>query len=272
MSTISKELAESPIGHVLTRGFYSLASQLVIPTSIVHEGMQNGISGAERAKTLLKMGVGLIIIYTHPSRTDTHRLMGLWRNHEYAVPSCLIPIASHQMNVAARISALPTGVEFHGIVTKETVARRQNKGHKEGYGSTKFLEIAIQRLSAGGIVLLAPSATRTPVLTMPEGLLTPTDVLLNAAQRKSIPFAVMSTGFEINGVTSYQDASGFNLFRRYTLHTGNTFTDSEILERLEAFRTEKGLLFNPKRPFNDTDQWLFETQLPSLVPPAYRPA
>lgn len=272
MSNISKERAESPTGHVLARIFYSHASQPFIPTSIQHEGVQDGISGTEKAKSLLKKGVGLVIIYTHPSRTDTHRLMGLWRDREYAAPPCLIPIAYHQINLAARISAWPTGVEFHGIVTKETVARGKNQGHKEGDGSRAFLTRAVTILSKGGIVLLAPSTTRTPVLTMPEGLLKPTDALLNAAQRHGTHFAVMSTGFEIDGVTSYEEASGFNLFRRYTLKTGYTFTDREISEELKKFRTEKGLLFNTKRPFDDTDQWLFETQLPSLVPPAYRPA
>ncbi len=271
MSNISRERVESPTGHVLARMFYSHASQPFIPTAIQHTGMQDGISGTEKAKSLLRQGVGLVIIYTHPSRTDTHRLMGLWRDREYAVPTCLIPIAFHQINLAARISAWPTGVKFHGIVTKETVARGKNKGHKEGDGSRTFLTRAVAILSGGGIVLLAPSATRTPVLTMPEGLLKPTDTLLNAVQRSGIPFAVMSTGFEIDGVTSYAEANGFNLFRRYTLNTGYTFTDSEILERLEEFRTERKLPSNPKRPFDYTDQWLFETQLPSLVPPAYLP-
>jgi len=264
------EQEQSPRGHVLARIFYSHASQLIIPTSIERRGEQDGVAGAERAKSLLRDGVGLVIIYTHPSRTDTHRLMGLWRDNEYATPPCLIPIAYHQMNLAARISAWPTGVEFHGIVTKETVARGKNKGHEEGYGSIKFLEVGIQTLSRGGIVLLAPSSTRTTRLTMPDGI-RPTDMLLNTAQRKGVPFALMSTGFEINGVTSYEHANGFNFFRRYTLRTGNTFTNREILEQLERFRTERGLQADSRRPFNDTDQWLFETQLPSLVPVTYHP-
>lgn len=270
MSTTEKQ--RSPMGHVLMRMFYSHASQLFIPTAIRHEGNQDGITGSEKAKQLLQEGVGLVITYTHPSRTDTHRLMGLWRDSEYAKPTCLIPIAIHQFNLAARISAWPAGLEFHGIVTKETVARGKNNGHEENYGSIKFLEIALKRLAGGGIVLLAPTTTRTTRLTMPEGL-RPTDMLLNTAQRRGIPFALMPTGFEINGVTLYEEASSFNLLRhrRYTLRTGNTFTDKEVAEQLEEFRNGRALPVDPKRPFNHTDQWLFETQLPSLVPPAYLP-
>lgn len=262
------EQEKSLLGHIIGRKIYSRLSQFFIPTIIRPEDTGDGITGVERAKLLLRDGVGLVIIYTHPSRTDTYRLMGLWQHDEYARPRCLIPIALHQFSLAAKISAWPSGIEFHPIVTKETVARGKNNDLKEGHGSVSFLETAVRLLAGGGIVLLPPTATRTPVLSMPEGI-RPTDMLLNAAHRKGVSFAILITGFEIDGVTSYEDASGINLFRRYTLHTGRTLLDSEIANQLARFREERGLA--GKRLFSGTDQWLFETQLPLLVPPAYRP-
>lgn len=264
------EQEESPLGHVIGRKIYSHLSQLVIPTAIRPEDGGNSVTGVEKARNLLRDDIGLVIIYTHPSRTDTFRLMGLWKYGEYARPRCLIPIAYHQFNLAAKISAWPSGIEFHPIVTRETVARGKNGGLEENHGSVSFLKTAVKLLAGGGIVLSPPTATRTPVLSMPEGT-RPTDILLNAAHSKRVSFAVLVTGFEIDGVTSYEKARGFNLLRKYILHTGNTFTADEILEQLDSFRETRGLTIDPKRPFNDTDQWLFETQLPLLVPPAYRP-
>lgn len=266
MAKIEQE--EVSRGHFIGRRVYSQLSRLLVPTTIHPEDTGDGITGVERAKSLLQDGVGLVIIYTHPSRTDTYRLMGLWRYGEYAWPRCLIPIAYHQFNLAAKISAWPSGIEFHSIVTKETVASRRNNGLKEGHGNRSFLETAVKLLAGGGIVLLPPTATRTSVLSMPERI-RPTDMLLDMANIRRVRFAVFFTGFEINGVTSYENASGLNLFKRYTLHTGRTLLDSEIANQLARFREEKGL--EGKRPFSGTDQWLFETQLPSLVPPAYRP-
>lgn len=251
--------------HFIVRKAYQKLSGLLLPTDLKPE---DGGEGIERARSLLREGLGFVIIYTHPSRTDTYRLMELWQYDEFAERRCLIPIAYHQFNRWVTTSAWPTGTEFYPIVTEETVNRKKNNGLSEGYGSRRFLNNAVEALSQGGTVLLAPSMTRTAQLKLPEKL-RPTDMLLNGAHMRRVPFAVLFTGFEINSVTSYESARGINLFRKYTLHTSSTLTDSEILKKLVNFREDNGL--DLKRPFNGTDEWLYQTQLPSLVSPAYHP-
>lgn len=95
-------------------------------------------------------------------------------------------------------------------------------------------------------------------------------MLLNTAHSKKVLVAILVTAFEINGVTNYASADGFNFRKRYTLHAGAALTSEEVLEALAKFRQHKGLPI-PKRPFDDTDQWLYETQFPPLVPLSYRP-
>jgi len=254
--------------HFNARKKYQRLSKFILPTELKPE---DGGEGVDRARSLLREGTGLVIVYTHPSRTDTYRLMDLWQYDEFAERRCLTPIALHQYNKIARKTAAPTGLEFYPVVTSETIARRKNKGLTEGHGRMKFLDGANEALAGGGIILFAPTTTRTSELSMPPGKLRPTDILLNYAQMKGVRFAVMSTAFEINGVTSYQHASGLNVFRNYTLHTGSTFMDNEILEQLVKFRKDNNLPEKTKRPFDNTDEWLVQTQLPLLVPPAYFP-
>lgn len=268
------QIERSPRRHMISRMLYQKLSGLLIPTHLKQERSGEEIEGIEKARRSLEEGRGVVVIYTHPSRLDTHRLMELWKYPEFAERRCLIPIAYHQFNRVVVATSWPTGVEFYPIVTQETVNKQKNNSKPEGYGSVEFLREVIKALSQGGTILLAPTTTRTSVLSRPpEGKLQPTDALLNAAHTRRVPFSILFTGFEINGATSYENVRGFNIFtnRHYTLHIGRTLTDAEILDEVTNFRRGRDLSEDPKRPYNGTDAWLYETQLPLLVPPAYLP-
>ncbi len=254
--------------HFASRQRYQRLSKYILPTGLKPE---DGGVGLERARSLLHEGVGLVIVYPHLSKTDTYRLEELWQYQEFAERRCLTPIALHQDNLLARKTAAPTGLEFYPIVTPETVIREKNKGLPEGHGRMGFLNSSARALAEAGIILFAPTGTRMSELSMPPGRLRPTDILLNHVDMRGVPFAIFVTAFEIDGVTSYKKAAGLNLRKRYTLHTGSTFLASEILEELATFREEKRLPADPKRPFDNTDKWLYEKQFPLLVPPAYNP-
>lgn len=260
----------SPLKDRLGRWIYEKISHVLIPTDLKPE---DGGEGIKKVRRLLEKGVGSVAIYTHPSQTDTYRKMVLWKYPEFRDRRHLIPIAYHQFNGLVVASAWLPGMEFYPVVTPETIAKGKNNKLKEGHGGLRFLREGVTALSEAGIILLAPTRTRTSILSMPQGRLAPTDALLNDAYGKGINFAVFVTGFEINGVTNYAKARGLNMLRNrhYTLHTGNTFTADELLDKLSRFRQERNLKENPRRPFDHTDRWLYETQLPYLVPPAYLP-
>lgn len=245
-------------------------TNLALPTKIKAESDPGEEDPIKKAKKLLNDGTGLIIVYTHPSRTDTNRLMGLWKEREFAERRCLIPIARHQFILPARLSAMLSNLEFYPIVTQETINKNKNGDLALNHGSRGFLKSAREALAQAGVILVAPSMTRSPHLLLPD-IFQPTDILLNAAREDHTQVAVMTTGFEIQGATSYDSAGGYNFFRGYTLHVGKTWEGDEILEELERFRGERNLSENPKRPFTYTDQWLYETQFPKVVPPYYLP-
>lgn len=267
-------------GHFVARKLYDgVVSELFVPTTLNEE-----TDGVQKARTFLKAGIGLAIPYTHPSRLDPHRLAKLWKYNEFAEREVLFPISLHQYTIGAIIPAWPTGLKFHPVITRETIERFKAAQAKQGNEITDrqariqlgkpaerdYLDVAVDTLAHGGIVCYAPTTTRTPELAMPPGRLRPSDLLFNAAASRGVRFGVLVTAYEINGAEDYQAFRGLNLFKRYTLHTGDAFLDEELVDRLEDFRAERNL--PPRRnPFDNTDDWLYQTQLPSLVPPAYRP-
>src|SRR5438105_1805288 len=115
---------KSPFGHFVARRVYQILSRVLLPTDLKpHDGGE----GMEKAKSLLRKGVGIVIVYTHPTGTDTYREEELWQYNEFAERRVLTPIALHQDKKIARISAAPTGLEFHPVVTTETIERYRVK-------------------------------------------------------------------------------------------------------------------------------------------------
>lgn len=282
MQGASKERV--PGQQVLIRRLYQLALGAILPTTIEPE------SHIERAKELLESGYGLAIAYTHFSMSEPIRLTKLWKHLAFAKRDYVIPIATHQYHKGAQLLSAHTGIEFCQLVTPETVARGKNNGHKVGFGSKDYLTKGGTALITGGIVPFAPSAHRTPELTLPPDF-QPTDQLLNKAYRlrqirqkhlrqrgetldqtPKMQFGLLAIGVEIANVTDYSSTTGMNPLRRYIFRLGMPVTDKELLERLAEFRQANNLP-NPKddRPFDDTDLWLFKKIFPELVPPSYLP-
>lgn len=257
----------------IARRGYTFLGGLLLPTELRVEALdQEGRNGLEKANDLLQQGFGMTVVYTHPAKLDPFHLMKLWAEDAFRSAPIVVPIADHQNGWYVQAIASPTGTEIPSVVTPETMRKAIKKGKKidRAQAQKKFncyLSLSTDALAHAGVVLLASSATREPFLK--PSALKPTETLLNRVPAPT-RFGVMCAGIEIEGVTDYSKAKGFNIGKRHIIRLGPTFTDEDVAVRLREFREVNNLPEQPDLPFANVDEWIRTTQLPPLVPPAYR--
>lgn len=226
----------------------------ILPTTVEHYG-----NGLEKAKNLLSDGVGIVVAHTHPSKLDTFRQMVLWGEDEFVQAPTVIPIAFHQYSKIGLFLSNPTGVKLYPIVTEETVKKQKNRGFPEGYGNEKYMKGALESLSQGGVVMLAPSTHRRPYLEEPS--VKSISYLLASARREKVKLGVMFVGIEVVGAEDYVRVKGYNFRKSVVAHIGETFTASEIQQEVSALKKSDGKV--------SVERWAFETQFPDLVTTSY---
>lgn len=254
----------------LGRKVLKLVVDCIFPTQVIHVG-----DGLERCRILRmceKRDVFFLI--THPSKTDEPRTYPVvWSLKAFSDTKIIVPNASDQNTFMAKFLAEIAGIDLYPIVTAD-VKERSSSQYKQGYGNFAYFRRLIKTLGNRedpGIVFLAPSAGRRPLLQTPttraaEFLVT------SGGSKRGRNFVIVCMGVEINGVSDYKKASGNNVGRKYTIRIGNAYTNEELLNQLEAYRELHNLpKLRMNRPYEHVDRWLFETQFPQLVPKPYLP-
>jgi 1-acyl-sn-glycerol-3-phosphate acyltransferase len=209
-----------------------------------------------QVETILEQGNGLIVLMNHFSMRDALQVAAwLYRKRVAGRRLIVAPVAYHQHNPIVRFLADLIAIKLCPIVTSRTI-KLGNGEKRRGAGIRDYLNTAVDSLSDGGIVLIAPQGSRKSQLGRPVGH--PVGNIISRAGRKGVHnFGIMCFGLGMPGVTSYDKKSvgGSNTFRLFDLRIGQPYLADEAVELAGGI----DLL----------DSWIFE-ELGELVPDVYR--
>lgn len=187
-------------------------------------------SGMKRAELLNQDGYGIIVVFPHFSLRDPFQVLNeIFSNSTLSKRPITVPIAFHQNYPGLIKAGRQFSIDNRLIVTKETILKGKNKGKKLGEGLAEFTSRAVSTLEEGGVVIVAPQGGRKPLLGEPES---PTiGTLIAQTDRKKVHnVALVSIGLGIKDQNDYskEKVGKFNLFKKYTVAVGNTYTKSEL--------------------------------------------
>lgn len=118
------------------------------------------------------------------------------------------------------------------------------------------MEDAVETLRNGGIVVIAPQATRLPYLKEPGIHDIAMALLIRGTTKAGVnDFGILPVGFSIKGITDYMPHSGLNVGVRYKVDIGSLWLKNAALQ-------------SAKKAGWTLDKWTFE-RLKELLPPDY---
>ncbi len=243
--------------HPLRRRFTSSVLNPILRGEVHQRGNGRGIYEAGQ---FLNNDFGLIVPYSHPEKKETMGMFAFPFSDEVMANRRIIePVAIHQRQGWMDTLAKLHGVEFHYIITDDTL--KYDKDHKiiRDYSErqamdTAFAKRALEVLAEGGILFIAPQGGRRPNLEVPERATLGT--LVAAIRRKHLEVAVLPMGIGVRGVEDYTKAKGYNLFKKIDYNIGNP-------EDLEDVYKNSG------KDYRSIDKYVISHMLPNLVPEAY---
>jgi hypothetical protein len=207
------------------------------------------------AETILEQGYGLIVIMNHFSFRDPLQVLSwLFRNPTAGRRPIAGPIAYHMHDTPIQFMTDRLRIQICPVVTAKTIELQGSK-HRPGAGIREYLDAALETLSVGGILLLAPQGGRKCRLGKRVGR--PLGNIVAHARRRDVSnFALLCVGLGMPDVVDYsrKKVGGLNLLRSYDLRVGQPITISEALERAGGIKM--------------IDAWIFD-RLSELLPPLY---
>ena len=212
----------------------------------------------DKAKKILKEGNGLIVVINHFSKKDPFQAIREIFCHRVTDSKKLIaPIAYHMDHEVLHYLAPALDVTRKLIVTRNTVDEGKNNGLELNCGKKEYYADSIKLLRKGGIILLAPQATRMPNLGQPHNRAAG-GILKFAQESEFTNFAFLFMGIGIKGIDDYstEKIRGFNLSKKYTVNIGSCLTSTEILKKAGGnFRNVEAVIYE---------------ELGKVVPPNYK--
>lgn len=227
--------------------------------------------GLKRAEDLNEEGYGLIMLILHFSRRDPMQAMNEIIRSKMRDREISGPIAAHQtVHGIATWIARRMGINMDTVVTKQTNEKARINGKPErmvGYGSLKYMRNAKEALLNGGVMVVAPQATRETTLEY-DGQKTVGGLLNFAVLRPGNEKVAMHfVSFGIDGTDDYGEKSGFNLRDKYQVTHGPTFTVEEALAEAAKLSQDEN---DEDAGINNIDRFVFD-QLAQISPAAYLP-
>ncbi len=196
-----------------------------------------------------KLFKALIDVNQHPIVTE--------RTKEKAVEKA--EIESRIGKVINFLGPVRTPEQPKDLSKKQAVsAAKAEIKEQEGKLMHKFFGEACNNLKRGGVVFMAPQATRSPELKVSKRTLG--TFLRTAIENKGVDpekTAILFLGHEIKGVTDYAQKGlrGFNMGKTFIMRPGPCYTLNEALEASGGIKT--------------LDRWAIEQVLARLVSPYY---
>lgn len=235
------------------------ATRAILSVALPQERQDADSNGLARAEQLHQEGYGIIVLINHFSRTDPiHAMEAMVKSPEFANQRISAPIAKHQAVTGIVGLGQATGIMLHEVVTQQTIESAEKKGKtqnlKLGDGNMPYVRDATQTLLDGGIVIMAPQATRRPILEFDPQKQPVRALLLWARNNPKIAIHFIALGIE--GLGDYSKKRGTNIGTRYQIIHGPTFKRSEAEEQAGGGK--------------DIDRWAFE-ELVKIVPKEYLP-
>lgn len=202
-----------------------------------------------------QLGYGSVILLNHFSRGDIPRAIAyVMDNRILGKREILMPEAIHRHKNWYDHAGARMGITFSPIPIEDTLTYLQKHPElsskyqaaltREGVAShlNSYLNQALDVLSRGGVIILFPQGGMRSSL---ENVTPAVSTLLKRADRADInKFTLIFLGLGIEGVKNYQEQNSetLNLFRRYYLTYGASFTKEEfIIKAQECHETPDGL-------------------------------
>lgn len=218
------------------RDLYGVISSAVFPSEV-----RDPNGSLQRAEQLLDEGYSLAVATRHFSNADFFVLAGTYRRNSSITQNgdgerhIIIPLAYHMQGPGAKGLFEFFGVTAKTIVTEETVKKGKNKNPsgkelKEGYGFLGYAKTSADELEHGGLVFMAPSATRRALHEPWEKK--PIEVLVNLTEQSN-KTAFMTVGLDMVRANDYAKRRGYNLFRKFIVTMGPLYTKQQLLEEAE---------------------------------------
>lgn len=236
--TILSERRFNPLHYVPVerrRDGWGAISKTAFP-AVFSDGSLTKPPGLLRAEKLGIQGFGIVVVYRHFSSNDPLVLTGFCHNQSEMLDEkeVFTPLAYHEYTRAAKRLLEYFGVTPLPIVTRETVKKHENydaAGNtlRLGTGTDQYKVAAKSLLERGGVLFVAPSATRTPTHEPWKHAIG----MLVEATGDNVAF--MSVGLDIQDptITNYERYRGFNIRKTYLVSIGDTLTKAELIQRAE---------------------------------------
>lgn len=193
----------------------------------------------------LESGYGMVFVINHFSLRDFFSVMEklFLESKTLAKKDFLIPIAQHQNKNPVFKRLVEMGdVTLCPIVTRETKKKEEDilaKGevvpweiHEEGFGNKQYIKSSTKALKEGGVVIVAPQASRKPIWEPFENrsisaLVSST--MISKAEKVGFTYL----GLEMMGSQNYE-SSGFNIFKKYKINMSEPITREQLINNAKG--------------------------------------
>ena len=189
---------------------------------------------ADFEKMLLE-GFGGVVIFKHFSLKDPPLILREIASLSKVVRgrTIIAPTSAHQVLPGEVAAAGMLGIKLDKIVTRNTVEDARRKGKPEpvlNEGAAQFILDALDTVSRGGILFIAPEAERRDNLEPYKSRTIGT--LLVAARRKAVNnIAFLFVDLRLDGrEENYWGKSWFNPLNKYEVRIGRALTLPQVME------------------------------------------
>lgn len=237
---MSKESSAGP--YISTKEY---ASRMIWKNVLEHTILRSEVidknGSLKKAREAAEHGETVIVVITHPTRTDpVHEMIAIANMKEFANKQILAPIALHQYKFPWNWLAEETGVLLDPLVTESTLKKKGYENEELGKGEEKFRNDSIDAINVGRPIVIAIQGTRSSLLGEPTkntlGKLVADVDRDPLAKTKKYSFLFVAN--EIKGVEDYSQKNGFNFSKKYTVNVGAFLSKEEILARANALKNE----------------------------------
>lgn len=225
--------AKIPQWSLLARLILDLALKPFYPSVITDP--YNSLS---KAKSSVKSGRGLVIVFTHFSlrdAMDVNRVL-VYRDPIFRDREVVNPLAYYQYGWFLKL----VGFLFHGnfcpIVNDSTLKKKGYEHLPKGMGLKEFAQKSNNILKNAGLVTLALNATRRESLGLND---TQKPVGYFIASQKSLGFVdfdILTVAFKAENVKKYTRdiVGGMNLNRKFTVIVGKYYSVVNLLKNSQV--------------------------------------
>lgn len=229
---------KSSIAYIPLWSFYwRIFSEFILSIFFPRKFIDNSNALSEAVDSV-KLGKGLLIVYTHFSLRDA---MEVNRSITFLNPIlrkryAINPLSYHQNNLFMDLMAKSFSGTFYPIVNNSTMKKPKFKNLPKGKGLKEFVNAGVEVLKKGGVVTLAINASRSEKLDINDPQ-KPVGYFIASCQAAGFAdYGILLVGFAIENAKSYakKNIGGMNFGKTVLINLVKYFPLNELLNKPEV--------------------------------------